>query len=89
MKTFISKLAASLCILALALPGVAQELNPGFTPTYIVQQMDKGQAAAKAKRQHGGKVLSVQQKGDGNFKVKLLLDSGHVKIVTIYSNGSS
>lgn len=46
----------------------------------------KNRAAATAKARHGGKVLSVSQsKKDGEtvYKVKLLLDSGRIKIVKI------
>ncbi len=49
--------------------------------------INKSQAAAKAKAAHGGKVLSVEKVGskDGKniYKVKLLLDGGRVKTVTV------
>ncbi|MFL0800752.1 MAG: hypothetical protein K6L80_09915 [Agarilytica sp.] len=46
----------------------------------------KNRAAAKAQSQHGGKVLSVKEyttDGRTHYKVKLLLDSGRIKIVRI------
>ncbi|WP_086929739.1 PepSY domain-containing protein [Agarilytica rhodophyticola] len=46
----------------------------------------KSQAAAQAQSQYGGKVLSVNtSKRDGRtvYRVKLLLDSGRIKIVSI------
>lgn len=46
----------------------------------------KSKAAAQAQAQYGGKVLSVSEsKSNGQivYKVKLLLDSGRIKIVTI------
>lgn len=50
-------------------------------------EMTKAEASQKAKASHGGKVLSVEKIGskDGKsiFKVKLLLDGGRVKTVTI------
>ena len=48
--------------------------------------LSKKQAASRAKARFGGKVLSVSEssnKGTKLFKVKLLLDSGRIKIVTI------
>lgn len=47
---------------------------------------DAGTAAAKAQAQHGGKVLNVSKStsnGRTVYRVKLLLDSGRIKIVTI------
>lgn len=40
------------------------------------------QAAMRAKAAHGGRVLSVKRNGD-TYRVKLLLDSGRVKIVSV------
>ncbi len=47
---------------------------------------DASSAAAQAQARYGGKVLNVSKsKSNGRtvFKVKLLLDSGRIKIVTI------
>ena len=53
----------------------------------VSADISKGQAAAQAKSQHGGKVLSVEKVGskDGKatYKVKLLLEGGRVKTVII------
>jgi len=46
----------------------------------------KSEAAARAQARYGGKVLSVSEasrNGETVYKVKLLLDSGRIKIVTI------
>lgn len=53
------------------------------------RQSGKNAAAAQAQSQYGGKVLSVSEEGgEGRkvYKVKLLLDSGRIKIVTVYGN---
>lgn len=44
--------------------------------------MTPREAAAKARAQHGGKVLNVSRQGNA-YRVKLLLDSGRVITVTI------
>lgn len=50
-------------------------------------KISKSTAASAAKAQHGGKVLSVtlisSQDGLTTYKVKLLLEGGRVKTVTI------
>jgi len=46
----------------------------------------KQRAASQAQARYGGKVLSVSKSsrnGQTKYKVKLLLDSGRIKIVTI------
>ena len=48
------------------------------------------QAAAKVRRQTGGRILSAdvsQRGGHKVFRIKVLLPSGHVRIVTIKANG--
>lgn len=50
---------------------------------------DKSRAADIARSSHGGKVLSVDEvNSDGRivFRVKLLLDGGRIKIVTVDGN---
>ena len=44
--------------------------------------MTPREAAAKARAQHGGKVLNVSRQGSA-YRVKLLLDSGRVITVTV------
>ena len=56
--------------------------------TIILAQagISEGQAASIAKSKYGGKVLSVSRSGNGDrviYRVKLLLDSGRVVIVTV------
>lgn len=52
-------------------------------------EVTRSQAAAKAKKKHGGKVLNVNKVSSKNgktvYKVKLLLDGGRVKTVTVGS----
>lgn len=59
-------------------------------PLFILAQAatSKAQAANIAKARHGGKVLSVTKSGKG-WRVKLLLDSGRVKMVYVDGAGSS
>ena len=65
--------------------------NSGITKDKVMLLAQKktisaSEAAKKAQSQHGGKVLSVEQKktDDGVvYYIKLLLDSGRVKTVTI------
>lgn len=82
----------SFCLAAgficLALPLVAQESQAqgGFVKVDASQSDGKSRAAAQAQAAHGGKVISVSEEtrnGRKVYKVKLLLDSGRVKIVTI------
>lgn len=59
---------------------------PYYAITDAKGSSGKSRAAARAKAAHGGKVLSVtetSQNGQKVYRVKLLLDSGRVKIVTI------
>lgn len=51
-------------------------------------KISKGQAARAAQSKHGGKVLSVSQSG-GNYRVKLLKDSGKVIIVIVDGQSGS
>jgi len=54
-------------------------------PAYAA--MSKGEAAAKAKSRHNGKVMSVEHvrshEGRDTYRVKLLLKDGRVKTVTV------
>lgn len=74
------RLRRYLLVLVLALSTLALS-----APSYA--EMSSSQAAAAAKQQHGGKVLNVQKvvtkNGKVIYKVKLLLDGGRVKTVTV------
>ncbi|TVZ37803.1 hypothetical protein P886_2148 [Alteromonadaceae bacterium 2753L.S.0a.02] len=62
-----------------------QEPLAPISPHWVLAQkseISKSQAAAIAQKKHGGKVLSVSREGDV-YRVKLLQDSGRVKIVTV------
>lgn len=54
--------------------------------SYADNNLTKKSAAAIAKKQYGGKVVNVspsEENGRKVYKVKLLLDGGRVKMVTI------
>lgn len=60
----------------------------GSAPMVLAQAgtISRGQAASIAQSRYGGKVLSInkrQQGGQVIYRVKLLLDTGRVKIVRI------
>lgn len=60
------------------------------TPIQYAQNSDKARAADVARSAHGGKVLTVDevvQNGRTVYRVKLLLDGGRIKIVTVDSSG--
>jgi hypothetical protein len=54
----------------------------GAKQSQLQPSMSPQQAADKARKKHGGKVLKVTRKGNG-YRVKLLKDSGHVVTVTV------
>lgn len=58
-----------------------------LTSSPSLAEMSRSEAAAKAKQRHGGKVLSVSKgaakNGKTSYKVKLLLEGGRVKTVTV------
>lgn len=59
------------------------------TAQLYVSAVDKSMAAELARQAYGGKVLSVDEiKEDGQtiYRVKLLLDGGRIKIVTVDGN---
>lgn len=52
----------------------------------LLAAVGKSQAAESARQAYGGKVLSVDEIKDGGrtlYRVKLLLDGGRIKIVTV------
>ena len=55
---------------------------PPFGPAWANGASSPGQAASVAKSMHGGKVLSSKDAGKA-YRVKLLLDNGRVKTVTV------
>lgn len=88
--TFRSLLLSSLLLLGAAIAQPALAFNNNFSDLFMGEEKQKdsgkGRAAAQAQRQYGGKVLSVREaksSGAPVYKVKLLLDSGRIKIVTI------
>ena len=97
MKTMSSKLL-SITALCLLMSFPASHLYADVVPRFHELQLwkkpnqgpSKSRAAAAAQKKYGGKVLNVKEvkdKGQTYYRVKLLLDSGRVKVVTI--NGES
>lgn len=72
---------------------LAQHLEP--TSQLLLRKksgsITQAQAAQIAKKRYGGKVLSVTKKGGEKpaYKVKLLLDDGRVKVVTVDANSGA
>lgn len=92
MKTLAFKhLSRLLLLFGLTLPGLswAQAKSPRNPLMQYAQgesRADKSRAADIARAAHGGKVLSVDEvNSDGRtvYRVKLLLDGGRIKIVTV------
>lgn len=66
----------------------------GAATTHVVASLaatSKSAAAEQARAEYGGKVLKVDEVQDGGrtvFRVKLLLEGGRIKVVTVAaSNG--
>jgi hypothetical protein len=75
----------AILIIALATqPGWAENRGKGGKQRHKGPQggVTAAQAAAKAKRQTGGRVLGVQEK-KGGYRVKVLTGSGEVRAVKI------
>ncbi len=77
-------------LITLSLPTGAQAFASNFADLFMPADFNrssgKTDAAAQAQAQYGGKVLSVSElsnSGQTYYKVKLLLDSGRIKIVKI------
>ena len=92
------RIITGLAVLLIFAPFV-QAAAPGYlqNPHVLAQKkksfaeprlLSKSQAAAIATARHGGKVLKVEPtEVKGNYRVRLLLDSGRVKTVAINSPG--
>lgn len=79
---------------ALEAPRYQLALQPEATQMLLRQKsggITQAQAAQIAKKQYGGKVLSVTKKGGDRpvYKVKLLLDDGRVKVVSVDANSGA
>jgi uncharacterized membrane protein YkoI len=92
MKSLILRqLGRFLLLIGLLLPGISWALgkSPRGPLTHYAQgeaKADKSRAADIARAAHGGKVLSVDEvnsNGRTLYRVKLLLDGGRIKIVTV------
>lgn len=84
-KTIISVLM-TLSLIAGSTMAQAQYMSTSTTRQTVQYKNNESSAAAQARKQYGGKVLSVSKStanGRTVFKVKLLLDSGRIKVVTI------
>ncbi len=81
--------------LPLALMAIVNQLHaqPVDRVTIVLAQatkISKSKAAEIARERYGGKVLKVTEVSKGStvvYRVKLLLDSGRVKLVTIDGSG--
>lgn len=89
---FVKASCCSLICLAIAVlaPAPSNAFATNFSALFMEvnenKESGKSAAAAQAQAQYGGKVLSVSEVGGNGqkmYKVKLLLDSGRIKIVTI------
>lgn len=101
MKALLYSLVASLVLMsatpAHAVPRVAGLLNglPQVSTPQVggragqdlnsAPQVSPAQAAQKARRRYGGKVLSVDLQPSGNYRVKII-DNGNVRVVHIPAN---
>src|SRR5690606_31766028 len=78
-----------LLVLSPALTTPAHSRAKAYAETTIILAqtgISEGQAASMARSRYGGKVLSVSKAGSGDrviYRVKLLLESGRVIIVTV------
>lgn len=74
---------------ALVAPASANGMQYGYV--MLAAASSKSAAAEQARARHGGKVLNVEEVSSGSdkvYRVKLLLEGGRIKIVTISaSNG--
>lgn len=82
----------AICLWLPLLPANAAVLVQINTPILLAKSsgMTLEQATAKVRRQTGGRILSADvslRGGHKVFRIKVLLPSGHVRIVTIKANG--
>ena len=96
VKTATTQIARGLLLavtLAVGVPAVAAGPSYLEKPRILAQKkfaeprlLSKSQAAAIARSRHGGKVLKVESTDvKGNYRVRLLLESGRIKTVAINS----
>lgn len=93
--TSMATIAIALVTLTAWAPAEAGRLSYVKSPQILAQQqknfaaprlLSKSQAAAMATSRHGGKVLKVESTDTrGDYRVRLLLDSGRIKTVSIRS----
>lgn len=89
MKHFCKKTTQQLVCLVLTLAMTTLTVAPASAlPSgwMVLAAASKSAAAETARSRHGGKVLKVEESSDGGrkvYRVKLLLDGGRIKIVTI------
>lgn len=81
-----------ICLLLPPLSANAITLAQFIGPVLLAKSsgMTLEQATAKVRRQTGGRILSARvshRNGHKVFRIKVLLPSGHIRIVTLKANG--
>ncbi len=76
-----------------ALSPANTSLNLAFEPVVLAKSggITLEQATAKVRRQTGGRILSAKESHRGGrkvYRIKVLLPSGHVRVVTVNADGS-
>ncbi len=83
----------SLCLLQPALSSANSLFNLNLDPILLAKSdsLTLEQAAAKVRRQTGGRILSAKESHRGGrkiYRIKVLLPSGNVRVVTVNADGS-
>lgn len=83
----------SSCLLLPAVSSGTTLPNNRLTPIVLAKSggMSLEQAAAKVRRQTGGRILSTSESRRGGrkvYRIKVLLPSGHVRVITVNADGS-
>ncbi len=82
----------SLCLLQTALSSANSLPNLDLDPVLLAKSdsLTLEQAAAKVRRQTGGRILSAKESRRGGrkvYRIKVLLPSGNVRVVTVNADG--
>lgn len=83
----------SLCLLQPALSSANSLFNLDRDPVLLAKSdsLTLEQAAAEVRRQTGGRILSAKEshrEGRKVYRIKVLLPSGNVRVVTVNADGS-
>ena len=82
-----------ICLLLPSLPANATLLTHQTEPLVLAKSggLTLEQAAAEIRHQTGGRILSATESHDDGhkiYRIKVLLPSGHVRVITINADGS-